>query len=158
MDQSKIFYHFLEHLKHREGFRHEVYLDTLGKPTCGVGHLLTEQECRQYDVGERVPSHIISRWLEEDADLAWRAAAQQVQDLGIDNPAFIVALGSVNFQLGTRWMNKFPSAYEALRRRDYKEAIRQVSTGSGRNGQSRWMEQTPVRVEDFIKAIEALTN
>ena len=54
---------------------------------------------------------------------------QIMQDLNIEKPEFIVALGSVNFQLGTRWMNKFPSAYKALSRKDYDEAIRQVSTG-----------------------------
>ena len=98
---------FKEHLKHREGYRDEVYLDTLGKPTCGVGHLLTEQECRQYDVGERVPQHVIDRWLEQDTEVAWQAALMQSQDLGIDSFEFTVALGSVNFQLGTRWMNSF---------------------------------------------------
>ena len=148
---------FKEHLKHREGYRDEVYLDTLGKPTCGVGHLLTEQECRQYDVGERVPQHVIDRWLEQDTEVAWQAALMQSQDLGIDSFEFTVALGSVNFQVGTSWMNKFPSAYRALQNRDYNEAIRQVSTGSGRNGQSRWMEQTPVRVRDFVEAIDNLT-
>ena len=73
-----------------------------------------------------------------------------------DANIFIIALGSVNFQLGTRWMDKFPSAYRALASKDYDEAIRQVSTGSGRNGQSRWKEQTPVRVEDFVIAIDKL--
>ena len=158
MDQSKIFYHFLEHLKHREGFRECVYLDTLGKPTCGVGHLLSPEENAKYAVGDVVDTVILDKWLEEDAEKAWNAAAQQVQDLDIENPAFIVALGSVNFQLGTRWMDKFPSAYEALRRKRYKEAIKQISTGSGKDGKSKWLEQTPVRVEDFIKAIETLTN
>ena len=69
---------------------------------------------------------------------------------------FIIALGSVNFQLGTRWMNKFPSAYKALSSKDYNEAIKQVSTGSGKDGQSRWKEQTPVRVNDFVEAIDKL--
>ena len=148
---------FKEHLKHREGYRDEVYLDTLGKPTCGVGHLLTEQECRQYDVGEQVSQRTRDNWLDQDAQRSWEAAAQQMQELNIRDPEFIIALGSVNFQLGTNWMNKFPSAYRALYNRDYDEAIRQVSTGSGRNGQSRWMEQTPVRVRDFVEAIDNLT-
>ena len=79
-----------------------------------------------------------------------------MQELNIRDPEFIIALGSVNFQLGTRWMDKFPSAYRALASKDYDEAIRQVSTGSGRNGQSKWKEQTPVRVEDFVIAIDKL--
>ena len=149
---------FLEHLELREGNVDQVYLDTLGKPTCGVGHLLSIEECGEYEIGQNVSQTTRDKWLEEDAQKAWDAAAQQVQDLNIEKPEFIVALGSVNFQLGTRWMNKFPSAYKALSSKDYDEAIRQVSTGSGKDGQSKWKEQTPVRVEDFVNAIKNLTN
>ena len=149
--------HFLEHLELREGNEECVYLDTLGKPTCGVGHLLTERERKFYQVGDEVSEEQRNSWLEQDAAKAWEAAAQQIQDLDIEDTDFIVALGSVNFQLGTRWMNKFPSAYRALGNKDYAEAIRQVSTGSGKDGQSKWKEQTPVRVEDFVLAIDKLT-
>ena len=147
---------FLHHLELREGNVEYVYLDTLGKPTCGVGHLLTEDECSLYYIDQVVDKEIRDQWLEEDAKKAWEAAVQQIQDLNIDNLEFIIALGSVNFQLGTRWMDKFPSAYKALSSKDYDEAIKQVSTGSGKDGQSRWKEQTPVRVEDFVIAIDKL--
>jgi len=147
---------FLEHLELREGNVDHVYLDTLNKPTCGVGHLLSIEECGEYEIGQNVSQTTRDKWLEEDAQKAWDAAAQQIQDLAIEDPKFIVALGSVNFQLGTRWMNKFPSAYKALSSKDYDEAIKQVSTGSGKDGQSRWKEQTPVRVNDFVEAIDKL--
>ena len=147
---------FLHHLELREGNVDHVYLDTLGKPTCGVGHLLTKKERSLYKVNEKVNKKIRDQWLEEDGQKAWDAAVQQLQDLNIDNLEFIIALGSVNFQLGTRWMNKFPSAYRALADKDYDEAIKQVSTGSGKDRQSRWKEQTPVRVEDFVTAIDKL--
>ena len=154
---SEYFKNFTEHLRLREGYREEVYLDTLDKPTCGTGHLLSPEENAQYAVGDTIDTAVLDRWLEEDSEKAWNAAAQQLQDLNIEKPEFIVALGSVNFQLGTQWMNKFPSAYKALQNKDYDEAIRQVSTGSGKDGQSKWKEQTPVRVEDFIEAIDKLT-
>jgi len=153
---SEYFKNFTEHLRLREGYREEVYLDTLDKPTCGTGHLLSPEENAQYAVGDTIDTAVLDRWLEEDSEKAWNAAAQQLQDLNIEKPEFIIALGSVNFQLGTQWMNKFPSAYKALQNKDYDEAIRQVSTGSGKDGQSRWMEQTPVRVKDFIEAIDKL--
>ena len=149
---------FLKHLEHREGNVDHVYIGTLGNPTCGVGHLLSIEECGEYEIGQSVSQTTRDKWLEEDAQKAWDAAAQQIQDLAIEDPKFIVALGSVNFQLGTHWMDKFPSAYKALSSKDYDEAIRQVSTGSGKDGQSKWKEQTPVRVEDFVKAIKDLTN
>ena len=147
---------YLEHLELREGNEECVYIDSLGKPTCGVGHLLTERERQVYQVGDRVSEEQRTAWLEEDAAKAWEAAAQQIEDLGIEDAEFIIVLGSVNFQLGTRWMDKFPSAYKALKNKDYDEAIRQVSTGSGKDGQSKWKEQTPVRVEDFVTAIDKL--
>ena len=147
---------YLEHLELREGNEECVYLDSLGKPTCGVGHLLTERERQVYQVGDKVSEEQRTAWLEADAAKAWEAAAQQIEDLGIEDAEFIIVLGSVNFQLGTRWMDKFPSAYKALKNKDYDEAIRQVSTGSGKDGQSKWKEQTPVRVEDFVIAIDKL--
>ena len=128
--------HFLEHLELREGNVDHVYLDTLNKPTCGVGHLLSIEECGEYEIGQNVSQTTRDKWLEEDAQKAWDAAAQQIQDLAIEDPKFIVALGSVNFQLGTRWMNKFPSAYKALASKYYDDAIRQVSPGSVKDGQS----------------------
>ena len=148
--------HLLHHLELREGNVDHVYLDTLGKPTCGVGHLLTKKERSLYKVNEKVNKKIRDQWLEEDGQKAWDAAVQQLQDLNIADLEFIIALGSVNFQLGTRWMDKFPSAYKALSSKDYDEAIKQVSTGSGKNGQSKWKEQTPVRVKDFVEAIDKL--
>ena len=147
---------YLAHLELREGNVEYVYLDSLGKPTCGVGHLLTERERQVYQVGDEVSEEQRTVWLEHDATKAWEAAAQQMEDLNIENVEFIIALGSVNFQLGTKWMNKFPSAYKALKDKDYDEAIYQVSTGSGKDGQSKWKEQTPVRVEDFVTAIDKL--
>ena len=59
--------HFLEHLELREGNVEYVYLDTLGKPTCGVGHLLTEDECSLYYIDQVVDKEIRDQWLEEDA-------------------------------------------------------------------------------------------
>ena len=98
---------FKEHLKHREGFRDEVYLDTLGKPTCGVGHLLSPAENEQYNIGDTVPQDILDEWLLQDSNKAWQAATAQIEEIGITNTEFTLALASVNFQLGTRWTNKF---------------------------------------------------
>ena len=130
---------FLKHLQEREGYRDDVYYDTLNKPTAGVGHLLSSKENEQYNIGDKVSSDTIKTWLKKDSERA-----------------VIEALGSVNFQLGTQWNKKFPSAYQALKDKNYSEAINQISTGKGKEGQSKWKEQTPVRVEDFKIAIEKL--
>ncbi len=33
---------FRDELKRDEGVKNEIYLDHLGLPTCGIGHLITE--------------------------------------------------------------------------------------------------------------------
>ena len=58
---------YLEHLELREGNEERVYLDSLGKPTCGVGHLLTERERQVYQVGDEVSEEQRTAWLEADA-------------------------------------------------------------------------------------------
>ena len=155
---TRIYQAFLDHLKLREGYREDVYLDTLGNLTCGVGHVLTSEEQTKFATGDAVEVDTINAWLSKDSEKAWYSATQQLHELGLNNLDFLLALGSVNFQLGTNWKDKFPSAYKALKDRDYEEAINQISTGSGINGQSKWKEQTPVRVEDFVNAIKTLTN
>ena len=49
---------FLEHLELREGNEECVYLDSLNKPTCGVGNLLTERERQVYKVGDEVSFYL----------------------------------------------------------------------------------------------------
>ena len=71
-------YHFLEHLEHREGNEECVYLDTLGKPTCGVGHLLTERERQFYQVGDEVSEEQRNSWLEQDAAKAWEVSHKKL--------------------------------------------------------------------------------
>ena len=140
---------FLNHLKDREGFRDEVYLDSLGKPTVGTGHLLTEEENKQYKVGDRVPDNILNKWLEEDSIKAWTAALKQSKELGIDNLNFIEALASVNFQLGINWNKIHKNTWKFLQTKEYDKAAAEAAD-------STWFKQTPIRVKDFQNAIENL--
>ena len=90
-------------------------------------------------------------WFRKDVATAMDAASQQAKELGIDSEDFEVALTSVNYQLGTGWKNKFPSAYKALQEGNYEEAVRQINTNS--QGGDSVKQQTPKRVENFGNAI-----
>lgn len=136
-----------EHAELREGVRHVVYLDSLDKPTAGIGHLLTLSERKIYAVGQGVSDNQVERWFVADSLKARRAAEKQAKEIGVEADWFIVALISVNFQLGTRWTKVFKSTYPAIVRHDYDYAIRNLR-------KSKWYRQTPVRVEDFINALE----
>ena len=135
---------FIAHLIRREGKRLKVYRDSLGKPTVGVGHLVRKQD--RLKVGDRISEAQARAFLEHDARKAFEAAKQQAIELGIADSDFIIALGSVNFQLGTHWNQTFSQTWQHLMDGNYEQAIRNIE-------RSRWARQTPVRTRDFVNAI-----
>ena len=147
---------FLKHLSDREGFESYVYADSLGKLTGGTGHLLTEKELAKYKKGQKIDETTTKQWLIDDSSKAYNAAIAQAKEAGITDQAFIEALGSVNFQLGTGWRDKMPKAWKAIKAGKFDEAINQIQFKSGEKGteKSNWSTQTPVRVEDFSDALK----
>lgn len=137
-------------LELREGRVERVYRDHLGYPTAGVGHLLTRPEKSLYKVGDPVPSALVDEWFEKDSERFIKLTAQHLSELGIVRGyrEFCIALCSANFQLGN-FKVKFPNTWERLKQGKYREAITAIRA-------SLWCRQTPVRTEDFCKAILTL--
>lgn len=136
-----------EHALRREGYRSRPYKDSLGKMTVGIGHLVKAGE--DFHFGKTYPPEQLFKLFDEDSKPALEAALKQAEEIGCTTTHFIVALISVNFQLGTGWNVKFPQTYKALVEGRYDEAIRRLYG-------SKWFAQTPVRVEDFIEAIKRI--
>lgn len=139
----------IEHLRLREGERLWVYLDHLGNPTVGVGHLVMPND--KLKVGDRITKARSEKFLVNDMQLALNAARDQAKKIGIETDDFILALTSVNFQLGVGWPKVFHTSFPKLVAGDWQGAIRGFED-------SVWAEQTPVRVNDFVKAIEKAYN
>lgn len=140
----------LDHLKLREGVRTKVYKDSLGKPTVGVGHLVLPED--NLKVGDVISDELVNQFLAHDSLKAYKAAIEQAEEVGLGkNKAFINALTSVNFQLGTGWTKKFPNTWLLIDRGKYAEAAEAIKD-------SKWYFQTPTRVRDFEKALLALVR
>ena len=129
----------------REGERLTVYLDSLKKPTVGIGHLIRPRDGLK--VGDKITKKQSREFFEADSRIATAAALKQAEEIGIMADWFIAALISVNFQLGVAWTRKFKTTYPAIVAHDYDRAIANLR-------RSAWYRQTPVRVEDFIVALE----
>ena len=131
-------------LKLREGERGDVYLDSLGKPTAGIGHLLTEAERAKYPVGTPVPKDVIDEWFKKDSAKAFAAANRQAKEIG--RPDMQAVLASVNFQLGTDWNKEHKKTWKLMKEGKWQEAAVEAAN-------SRWFTQTPVRVKDLQDAL-----
>lgn len=135
-----------KHALKREGKVLKVYKDSLGHWTGGIGHLLTPEDKKIYKLGDPISEEQSDIWFYEDTKKAEKISLKQAKEICIEYPWFIAALISVNFQLGN-FATKFKTSYAALKRHEFDAVIENLR-------RSLWYKQTPVRVNDFIDAIE----
>jgi len=131
-----------------EGLRTSVYLDTLGKKTVGIGHLVQPHEMERFAEGVEIPMDEIMEIFEMDLNRAAAGADMLIQEnVGHDLPQHVgeVILEMV-FQLGTTGVSKFKKFWKALRVKDWKKAAAEMKD-------SRWHSQTPRRCESLAEII-----
>lgn len=136
-----------EVLKGEEGYRRDVYLDSRGIPTVGIGHKVLPAD--NLKVGDYVDDSRIQQLFAGDGLKALNAAKSQAAEAGISDPDFVTRLGSVNFQLGTGWTDPFKQTWTKVTAGDYSGAAENL-------GRSLWAQQTPARVKAFQDALLAL--
>jgi lysozyme len=136
-------------LRRREGVRNDVYLDSLKRPTVGIGHLVTAAD--KLKVGDTIDDARVSAFFKHDSAGALSAAKKQASKAGIKDTNFITYLASVNFQLGPNWYKVHKKTWALILAGNYSGAAAEVK-------KSRWASQTPVRVKDFSEALLKLTD
>ena len=173
---------FLDHLEDKEGSLNLIYKDSLGLPTGGTGHLMSDKDLKKYDIAQYVDYDTVygtrkvavdkqgdiikldkattENWRKNDSEKAYMAAVEQAKELGITSQKMINHIGSVNFQLGTGWRQKgkFPGVWEAMKAGDYGLAAKNVewvSPSDTSKGRSDWYKDTPQRAEDFMGALKS---
>ena len=59
-----------ETLKVDEGVKNEIYLDHLGLPTCGIGHLITEDDPEHgLEVGTHIDDERVNELFDQDVQV-----------------------------------------------------------------------------------------
>jgi len=132
-----------------EGYRQVVYKDSLGKPTVGIGHLVHPKD--KLKVGNKITKDRVELLFKSDVSKSIKAAMTQAQEIGQFEYDFILALTSVNFQLGNNWPSKWPNTYKQLNNGNFNAVIKAVKN-------SKWARQTPKRTEAFIMALMVEMN
>lgn len=135
-----------EFLESREGKRYDVYLDSVGKPTVGIGHLVLKED--NLKVGDRVTEAQIAIWFNKDIQTAKNKAIVQCQELDIHNEEILNIFISANYQLGD-FKKVFNTTFDLIKNKKYAKAILNIAI-------SKWMQQTPIRAGDMISAITKL--
>lgn len=138
-----------------EGGNHaQVYLDHLGKPTAGVGHLLTAHEKRTFHVGEFVPQTMRAEWYIKDLhEAADDADAYFGRMSGKARPTEVLCIVfHMAFQLGRGALFEFEQTSKAIESCNWRWASMEMLD-------SKWYKKdTPKRAMRLSKRMLKLAE
>ena len=139
-----------EELKTDEGCKYEIYLDHLGLPTFGIGHLVTKSDSEyQKEVGTVVDEIRVNEIFEQDIQVT----VDECKILFVDwtNLPEEVKLITANmmFNMGRPRLSKFKKMIKAIKDGDWLEAGNQMQD-------SRWYKQVTNRADRLISRMKAI--
>tara|TARA_Y100000592_G_scaffold71554_1_gene111383 strand:- start:585 stop:1025 length:441 start_codon:yes stop_codon:yes gene_type:complete len=119
MDRNKL----VEELIKDEGYKYEIYLDHLGYPTFGVGHLVleTDEEYGQ-PVGTPVSEERILECLNNDIDIVCKELDQNMSWWSELDDTRQRVLANMAFNLGLPRLGKFKKFLAAVQEQDWEKA------------------------------------
>ena len=139
-----------EQLKIDEGVKYEIYLDHLGYPTFGIGHLITEaDEEHGKPVGTPITEQRVNSVFDKDVEIYVSEAKKvfpKLAELPSEAQEVIV---NMTFNMGAPRLSKFKKFIAAVEARNW-------DTASVEMMDSRWARQVgnrAVRLRDRIKAL-----
>ena len=135
---------FKQYMIPEEGNRNDVYPDSKGIPTVGIGHKVLPKDGLK--LGDHISDAQKEAFWRKDSKTALDAAKLQMKHAWITDPTFLPALASVNFQLGTDWRTDFKDTWDLIKKGHYAAAAREAQRSS-------WYKQTPKRVVAFQQAL-----
>ena len=151
MNTIKITDELKARIRDHEGCRDEVYLDSLGKATIAIGHLVQPHEKERFKPGVKISADEIEDLFLIDLNRACAGAEQLIGELYRGNtrlPQIIEhVIVEMVFQLGKTGVSKFRKFWKALSNGNKKEAAAQMID-------SRWHSQTPIRCKELASLVE----
>ena len=138
-----------EQLKIDEGVVYEIYLDHLGYPTLGVGHLIVEGDLEHgQDVGTPISEQRVRNLFAIDLNTAIDECKVLYEDCWDDFPEEVQEiLVNMMFNMGRPRLSKFKKMNAALREGDWV-------TASVEGRDSRWYDQVGNRANRLMSRLE----
>ena len=134
-----------EELKEDEGCKYEIYLDYLGLPTHGIGHLITEWD-EEYEkkVGTEVSQDRVNNCFAKDVETVLEDCKVLYSNFDELPEEVQLILANMMFNMGRTRLSKFSKLKLAVDDEDWMEASIQMED-------SRWYKQVPNRAERLCK-------
>ena len=141
-----------EELKIDEGVKYEIYLDHLGLPTFGIGHLVlpTDQEYGA-KVGTPVSEDRVNECFTSDVSVVLSECNILYPDFEALPGEVQLIIANMMFNMGRPRMSGFKKFIAAVAIADWQEAANQMVD-------SRWYNQVTNRAQRLVKRMQNVTN
>lgn len=131
-----------------EGYKNKIYLDHLGFPTVGIGHLIRkEDEEHGKPVGTIVSAERITQLFIADTDSAIKDCKKLFKDFDNFPENVQHILVNMMFNLGHSRLSKFKKFKAAIDTKDWR-------TASTEGRDSLWYKQVPNRAKRLMDRLE----
>ena len=130
-------------IKKNEGFRNRPYLDSLGYPTIGYGHLITKKEKKMFQT--KFSKKSLSSLFDKDFRTALTAYKKNFNYKKHPKDTKEVLIEMI-FQLGIKKQKKFVKMNKHMQNNDVFLAALEMKN-------SLWYKQTPKRVDGLIRLL-----
>lgn len=137
-------------LESDEGCINEVYLDHLGYPTFGIGHLIRDTDPEySCNVGEKISDERVAEAFEDDIQITYNDCLRLYPDFDmLPNEAQLI-IANMMFNLGATRMGKFKGMKAGVDARDWQKAADEMVD-------SLWYKQVTNRANRLVKRMRAL--
>lgn len=139
-----------EDLEIDEGVKHEIYLDHLGLPTFGIGHLVLESDPEHgQPVGTEVSNDRVIEAFESDLESVLSDCKILYSDFDDLPEEAQQVIANMMFNMGRPRLSKFKGMKRGVDARDWNIAADEMVD-------SRWYRQVTNRADRLVQRIRAL--
>lgn len=137
-------------LEYDEGCEYKIYLDHLGLPTFGIGHLVTEDDPEHgMEVGSEVSEERVQEVFESDVQVTLDECQRLYSDFD-DLPEEVqLILANLMFNMGRPRLSKFVKFNANIASRDWEGACEELID-------SRYYRQVTNRADRLIARLRAV--
>ena len=139
-----------EELKVDEGCKYEIYLDHLGLPTFGIGHLVLPSDMEHgQPVGTPVSEDRVNECFAKDVETVLSECAQLYSNFSVLPEEAQLIIANMMFNMGRPRLSKFKGMKAAVDAGDYHRAAVEMVD-------SRWYQQVTNRADRLVARMRSI--
>jgi len=139
-----------EELKVDEGVKYEIYLDHLGLPTFGIGHLILNSDPEYgQEVGTPVSEDRVNEAFASDIDIVCDDCKSLYSDWEVLPEEAQLIIANMMFNMGYPRLSKFKGMKAGVDARDWNRAADEMVD-------SRWYRQVTNRADRLVNRMRSI--